>query len=504
MEVTYQKFLKQNINLENVGVIFRTDNESYFCTPRGASIIGWAGVDGIHYCKIRGFGEMIFAVSPMNGVGEYVHPLAESFEDFLRLLLACGDVAALEQTWQWDASGFEKFLKDNPLTERQSVVLAEIADKLHLTPMEDAWQYISSLQNSFDYSRIKFTEDYYDIDMNANAPTSMPQWKVYFEHGFRNAGKKGRAGKEIAVGKQFVWAGHEWLVPAIYSCGKGLVVDFCMRVEAEEFQDFMDKWDLDVENEADKQFSKEEQMLIDLDNPYCINFNPWIVLNGKELRSSRGTGMTYYPLAPEGHNAELNLVMEHYGLDETAGWLLWRSYFPWNTVRKPQMKTFEIVMKQQKAAIPGPHFRVDGAGDTVNLTHPVSGKEYTLTVQEYSKQEMDFGRVPNQDFEYPTHCYQMVYTTTPEMESGTMTIMDCAEGDRPRQKKHDPYHPVAVASIGIIGGADGPTAIIYGNSSEQGRLSVACSSLHFEPVEDVEWRMVFHEKQYEDEIFRLI
>ena len=44
----------------------------------------------------RDFGGMVFSVSPMNSALDFVHPLANDFEDFLRLLLACSDSAALE------------------------------------------------------------------------------------------------------------------------------------------------------------------------------------------------------------------------------------------------------------------------------------------------------------------------------------------------------------------------------------------------------------------------
>ena len=53
MDKTYQKFLKSGIDLAALGV-GRGENETYFCTPRGASFIGWEGVDGIHYCFVRG------------------------------------------------------------------------------------------------------------------------------------------------------------------------------------------------------------------------------------------------------------------------------------------------------------------------------------------------------------------------------------------------------------------------------------------------------------------
>ena len=67
MAASFSQLLKKQMDLTPVGVERATDDIAYFCTPKGASIIGQAGVDGIHYCFIRDFGEMVFAVSPMNG-----------------------------------------------------------------------------------------------------------------------------------------------------------------------------------------------------------------------------------------------------------------------------------------------------------------------------------------------------------------------------------------------------------------------------------------------------
>lgn len=88
MDKTFEKFLRSGIDLSSIGIERREDNASYFCTPKGASIFGWAGVDGIHYCFVRGFGGMVFAVSPMNSAQDFVHPIARDFADFLRLLPA--------------------------------------------------------------------------------------------------------------------------------------------------------------------------------------------------------------------------------------------------------------------------------------------------------------------------------------------------------------------------------------------------------------------------------
>lgn len=52
-------------------------------------------------------------------------------------------------------------------------------------------------------------------------------------------------------------------------------------------------------------------------------------------------------------------------------------------------------------------------------------------------------------------------------------------------------------SIGIIGGADGPTAVFVsdGQNSEHHR---ALSALRFEYADDIEWKIVFREKLMED------
>ena len=96
MAAFYQRFLRKQLDLSSLSVARSEENFPYFCTPKGASIFGWTGVDGIHFCFVRGFGEMVFAVSPMNGSRDCVHIVARDFPDFLRLRLAVGDSAALE------------------------------------------------------------------------------------------------------------------------------------------------------------------------------------------------------------------------------------------------------------------------------------------------------------------------------------------------------------------------------------------------------------------------
>ena len=108
--------------------------------------------------------------------------------------------------------------------------------------------------------------------------------------------------------------------------------------------------------------------------------------------------------------------------------------------------------------------------------------------------------MPLKNAVYPSHYMAMTYTLSPELPDGVLQISDCAESDQPRREPPAPGQPVATsdtAVIGIIGGADGPTSIITGQTAP-GKLHAACSALHFAPAEAVEWRLIFREAEFPD------
>ena len=343
MAAFYQKFLRKHLDLSSLSVMRQEDNDPYFCTPKGASIFGWAGVDGIHFCFVRGFGETVFAVSPMNGGKDCVHVIARDFSDFLRLLLATGDSAALEQAWQWDEAQFDAFLAENPPTDEQKAVLSQITTVFSLTPMERPWQYLRKLQAEFDLSKLKFTEDFYDPEMNPDAPEQKEDWKVYFDGSFWGHHGRERAGREMPVQKWFSWAGRDWFVPSVYVCSKGIVVDFCMRTEASALRGFMEKWGIDPESDESIDFSRDEREQMEREPPLSLDFSPSLTLNGTTLRTSHGCGVIFLPEQP-GFCADAEPAMAHYGLDRAYGWSIRRAAFPFVTKRAPKLKSLAVTM----------------------------------------------------------------------------------------------------------------------------------------------------------------
>lgn len=320
-------------------------------------------------------------------------------------------------------------------------------------------------------------------------------WKVFFDGNFWGHHEKTHAGTELRIDGQFDWAGHHWVIPAAYSCSKGLVVDCCMRIEPEDIRSFMKKWNLTPENDSCENFTREQQMQMELENPLCLNFTPKLELNGYSLRTSHGCAVTFNPCLQDGivNELEAQWAVEHYGLDGAYGWGICRSAFPWAGKRRPEIKSLSLTMDQQPIWVPGPHFRVHAPGDTFAFTHLVSGKEYVLTVQELEQQTLPKNSFASDRFCYPTHYTAMTYSLSLEPDEHIM-INDCNKSDRPLEigQKEDQFTPSSVSSVSVIGGGSFIMA-------EHDKLHTAYSALHFKQLqEDVEWCVTFSSKQYEE------
>ncbi len=466
MDKTYEKFLRTGIDLAPLGVE-RGEGELYFCTPRGASMIGWEGADGIHYCFVRGCGGTVFAVSPMNTAPDYVHAVAADFADFLRLLLACGHGAAIEQCWRWSRGQFDAYLAENPPTDAALAVMGEIREKLSLKPMEDAWGYIHALQDGFDYGKIKYEDP--ECIASLSEPEPEP-WCVRF-HGGRD-----KPGTELRLDRRFTWAGHECCVPAVYSCAKGLVMDVAMSAPVEEVLAFMARWAPQGKARY-SDFSKADRMRIEYEHPLSLDFSASVTVNGRVLDSEGASGWGWAPI--DGwENREAQRAVEHYGLDPGRCWQFSRIRFPWK--RRMEIKSLDAVFTPERVDVPGECFTVSRAGEEVQLVSPVDGEQYTLTVCEYSAARTKFR--DDSEWEFPEQYVTLEYTLTPELDRDDFQLTDVSEGDRPRLRRSSAgFGPTASASalIAVISGGDGRHA--------------AGSSLYFEAPQQIEWLPVFRE-----------
>ena len=501
MSLTYETFLTYGIDLSPLGVERRETHSEYFCTPKDAFVLGWAGVDGIHYCTAPQFGELVFGVYPMNLPGDYIRPLAASFEDFLRLLLTFGDAALLEQICPTDDETLCQYHEEYPPTPEQQTVMAQLREKCGLTPLENPFRAINDLRERYDFSSYGVPDDVEEAEVSEEPNVT----RVAFGTGFWS--KADEAGKPVPINKSFHWAGRDWLVPTAYLCNQGLVIDLCMAVDAGEARAYVKKW----EPFADRELSDEEQECAEAENPLEVSPSYTVRVNGVELRTRCGYITSRLPedCHPNDclpNETEAQRLMEHYGLDRSLAWRFERVSFPWTAAPLHELKTLELTLTPWPVSVPGEHITVSAAEQRFSILDPRTGRHHTLRVAEYSAHELEDEPFPNDGMVTPRHFHIMGYMLEPELSDEEFRVLDCERSDPPRRAAISDPLAVSVsvaATVGVIGGADGPTALFL--SPPPGKIThSAVSSMHFEPRAETEWRTVFLKRDVEPFTVKLI
>ena len=454
----YEQYRKSKFDLSAFGIERGPSRSDYFCTPKGAKIIGWTGVGGIHYCTLTAFGDTVFAVDPSGDAGRHAFPVAESFDDLLRLLMACGHEAHVEQAHSWSRDQFGRFVKDNPVSDKAREQIAYLESQFGLTPIADPYAYLKKIYEDFDLSAVPYKKDYYKYVPMEEAPQPK-EWQVYFSVFNRKGGET--AGTELPLNAHFRSSGCEWSVPSAYICAKGLVLDI---------------------------FAEQDTFSPELD------FRAFATVNGKILRESQSTGNIW---TSEYRPEEMRDVLIRYGfgLDKC---LLWRRIsFPWATKTKPSVKSIELKLEPRPAVIEGEHFSVVSSGQKIEFIHPVTNAAHTLTVCEYEQCTLSRDRQFSGGYENPAHYVKMTYTLEPELSSNRFTVSDTKQSDAPKKSASSGRTYDFESSIVL-------TVPVSDKNETASAIRSACSALTFEPQEKVEWKMIFREKTVQDMQFTLL
>lgn len=163
MDTLFEKYKTLNINSTLISLEWADNYTDYFCYPLNAKAIGFEGC--IMYCFIDGYDDMVFASNPESCADINVYPLAKNFEDFIRLILACGSANPVEQVIWMSKEKFEEHLKSEKalFSEEQRLILRKLKKEFNVLPMENPFEYVKEIQNDFDGSKIQYSDEYYDI-----------------------------------------------------------------------------------------------------------------------------------------------------------------------------------------------------------------------------------------------------------------------------------------------------------------------------------------------------
>lgn len=339
-----------------------------------------------------------------------------------------------------------------------------------------------------------------------NDETINNEWNISFDGGFFENHSKKRGGKEIKINKSIPWGEETVHIPAVYVCSKGLIVDILIETDCKKVWDYINKYNL-LNDEYAEKLTAEQREELENESPLLFDMKANLTLNGKKLKREGGSGCSWIPnmqeeVQPRDEAVE---ILEHYGMDMTKAWSIRRLKYGWVTVTKPKLGKLMLDIKQGEIPLTAGYFENPNVGDEVKLTNPADGTEYIITVKDIEQQSLKGLNFPKNEYDYPTEITEMTYSVSPEISADKFRIFDCIEADKPKLSKKKDTEPAenGAVSVGIIGGNDGPIAVLTTSKKPEG-LKTAISSMHFHKVYPTKWRMVFYTKTREDISLKLI
>ncbi|WP_276948933.1 hypothetical protein [Acetatifactor muris] len=326
---------------------------------------------------------------------------------------------------------------------------------------------------------------------------------VYHDSNIWGKGKTGTKLTALPVSHSFLWEEQEILIPAVYVGKAGAVLDICARIPVEDMAAFLKKWDYERRMSLR---TPEEFEMIDADNPGSRELAVEICLDGVPLVCRMSSSLRWYPeniiqlgsAGPAGEDGFENNKsavewMEAYGCDRGCCWYFERLSYNWDNEPILSPQRISLAFRANLISVTAGHFSTDLScnGEMVKTAHPITGQEYTLTLHRCEQIRNSFAEIGAKGVVYPEYCQVLSYSIEPEIDSSLFDIRDCAESDHPEMGD-------AQDARRRPGGSDGPTAVFMAGRNVSPDKRMAVSSLHFEPVPAVQWRMVFRIKPKDD------
>lgn len=283
-------------------------------------------------------------------------------------------------------------------------------------------------------------------------------------------------GIAIPTGWRFFYAGQNYEIPAVYLFKKGFVADIIGRIDTNAMRAFYDRYE-----QRGERLTPYERAQAMLEHPYQPLNSMKLWFNGEEVSGSwRADDALYMPW--QAHQLPLaEEALEAYPLDKDACFSVTRLHSPYPKEQngviaaarrmwtRPALKSLRISISPSEQMLPLEHsFTVDlESKETPELIlmHPITGTAHTLRVmdaewQDFSAQFQKMHRMlkrrkhmRHMAGEAPGHILRIRYTLAPPLPKGERLQLQDAMPMQ-RQSGHS-----GASAIGVIGGADGPTAV---------------------------------------------
>ncbi len=307
-------------------------------------------------------------------------------------------------------------------------------------------------------------------------------------------------GLAVRTGWRFFYAGQEYEIPAVYLFKKGFVVDIIGRIDTAAMRAFYDRYE-----QREERLTPHERAQAMLEHPYQPLAGMKLRFNGEEVSGSWHADEALYMPWQAHHLPLAEEALEAYPLlDQDACFSVTRVHAPYPkeqngvvaAVRRiwarPAFRSLRISIEPSERMLPLEHSFTEAAesGEKAELTfaHPTTGAAYTFRVmdaewQDFSAQFQKMHRmlkrrrhIRHMAGEAPGHVLRIRYTLAPPLPQGErLQLQDAVH------MQHQSGHSGASA-IGVIGSADGPTAIFtVGREVDQRSMEYGVCYSNFYP-----------------------
>lgn len=325
---------------------------------------------------------------------------------------------------------------------------------------------------------------------------------VYHNSTFYGHDRYAKKLKPLAIQKTFFWEMQEIYIPAVYLGKSGAVLDICAKISVEAMAAFLKKWHRrqttaeSANNIKNTIITMEALDEMQAENPAHGDFAIDMYLDHTPLTRRISSSLQWYPsdiLQKQSANEiwknekEAEQLMDAYHCDRSFCWHFGRISYDWDKpILSPQKICLQL--KDHPVSLTAEHFTTNGPcdGKTITSFHPVTGQKYTLTLHGCEPMQTDFTGIGKKGILYPEYSQLLSYDISPKADRTVLDIKDCSDCDKPKsiQKKYS--H------------ADGASAVFWAGKNTDPKLRTALSSLHFKPVSEIQWRIVYFIKRRED------
>lgn len=300
-------------------------------------------------------------------------------------------------------------------------------------------------------------------------------------------GKGKRFGAEIKLNKTFSWGGNEWTVPSAFMFSKGIVLDIFAKIDGDIAKKFVEKCEwLELSEEATDEDIRKAQR----ENPFAFVFDCELVLNGVALSQNASIGDVLVGFNDNSDPEELVELFTKYGISRDESYIFRRISFLYATKKKPDVKSMSIKLSQRPINFESDGFCIRNAGERVELVDSHTEERYALTAIAVENERMMLN--DEDGMKMPSCVTHMSYAVFPEIPENQCRIVDVRQSDAVKFGDNK-----VCRAIGVIGGADGPTAIFIG-AKDRPKFREAFSAMTYEPQETVTWKAIFSHKTLAD------